>query len=1305
MTRYVGWTITNLLFLAWMEMWGITTARAYGDLDADTSGARVAPESSQSYLMRREIERERLKGWYEAGDVLSPARRIQLFHDVQQMPNESSVGTRPLSATIPWVQKGPIGMQVYPSSPTRYYSGRVSALQYHSNGELFVGAASGGLWEVISPEFPVSAPISDNLPTLAVGGFAVHPTNSDTIFLGTGEYNWGWYGAGIYRTTNGGLDWVLLPTDPIPNKVSKVLVAPWDASIVFVSTNVGIFRLTSNGDTVTRVTTWNASAIASAPTGSYMLAGRNRVGVYKSTDFGITWEAILPTLPTSNVGRISLAIAPSQPSRAYVQIADSTTGQALGVYRSQNADNPFIFFQDITPTGALAGYLGQGWYQNSIAVHPTNEQIVWLGGNQLLRSTNGGGSWTDVGEGWVHEDIHAFSYRQPENILYVGSDGGVFATDDDGETWTYIVNPALPTTQFYNIDVCRTDDRVKYGSSQDNGTEGTSIAAPDFWLKTRGEDGIDVAVDWSNPSTIYATNNWGTRARTTNGGEDWDNNIDSGIVELVDWNVNQSYIIQDPVNPNRLYTNAPVHLYYTTNSGDFWQPINSTPLLGNVLHLAVNSSGYFVYAPTNMTAQLLMGYSRIGSSWVDTNLTSGLSTDDAIRVVVTSPTSPSRAYVVLIGADNAQKVLRTNTYGTSWEDVTGNLPEVLIVHDILEDPNNSDVLYLASEMGVFKTLNGGGSWYNWSSGMPQATMVRDLEYAYSASGDYLIAGTYGRSTFERPVGDTEGVLLFGTKVVDFGAITTGDAVTQPAVVWNIGNSIFSIVNVRTKSTYVTVVPNDASIQKGDSAVFSITLNPGLPTGKFASEIEFVHDGEKSPWVMGVVAYIGDATEYRSFSPESLLVKNPNKRKTASTSWCFEFPNASLHRDPATLLHVEFKNAALQFDSHAPFARAENKDRRGKIWEFSEGGVAYGSSAHICGQTSKSKPQEVKRWWWATEGGMLGLIQGSKLPTSQSPGPAMPNAANFRKEIFEQVPFNKDRPLMVGVADPNARSKKIAYVTFAKDADLLGSLMPGRSGKHHDGPPRCFDFFDNHKEMIGRIRKLTPDMQSNSLFAELVAFKLNIVGSALNKTPIGFGELKFNRVGHPLHGKLLKEIDSLANIYMTYCDSISIGSAQQLYLALHQINRAFEGPLDTVTFVTKLAFTGVRPIAEVPYLVRDPAIVPSRITPAAMATSAEPDNFEVHQNYPNPFNPTTTIEFSLPARSLVTLTVYDMLGQQVATLLDRAEMEDGAQEISFDASRLASGVYFYRIVADEFVGDEEALGSRSYVSMKKMILLK
>jgi len=155
--------------------------------------------------------------------------------------------------------------------------------------------------------------------------------------------------------------------------------------------------------------------------------------------------------------------------------------------------------------------------------------------------------------------------------------------------------------------------------------------------------------------------------------------------------------------------------------------------------------------------------------------------------------------------------------------------------------------------------------------------------------------------------------------------------------------------------------------------------------------------------------------------------------------------------------------------------------------------------------------------------------------------------------------------------------------------------------------------------------------------------------------------------------------------------------------IKKINNAFEGPLDTVDFTTKLHFKGTNKLVDVPYLTVDPSIPPTIIVPSSNPVAQVPDAYSLYQNYPNPFNPATTISFDLPEQAFVTLKVYNMLGQEVASLVENELMDDGTQEFQFDASNLSSGVYFYRIIAQGM--DDEGLNATSFITSKKMLLVK
>ncbi len=294
------------------------------------------------------------------------------------------------------------------------------------------------------------------------------------------------------------------------------------------------------------------------------------------------------------------------------------------------------------------------------------------------------------------------------------------------------------------------------------------------------------------------------------------------------------------------------------------------------------------------------------------------------------------------------------------------------------------------------------------------------------------------------------------------------------------------------------------------------------------------------------------------------------------------------------------------------------------------------------------------------------------------------------------------------------------------ADIQKSLYDKTGG--HIGIARGFDSTGNpwdpkRKLLTKERKKFAPKLQSNRLFAELVALKFNIATSALGKTPAGFGDLLYNKPGHSLNGMSIMTISSFMDSTMTHW-SIMGGNGglswDSLYDAVYEINRAFIGPLDTLYWqaggdTSKLVLKGNVDIETVGFLSLPPGVfTPTRTTPVN-SLSESPDEFEddefdepagvpetmkLYQNYPNPFNPSTKIAFRLRENSSVTLKVFDMLGREVSTLLTNEEMDEGLQTVEFTASGLASGVYFYRNEGTNVESEELMLPLTG-----KMILMK
>jgi hypothetical protein len=326
---------------------------------------------------------------------------------------------------------------------------------------------------------------------------------------------------------------------------------------------------------------------------------------------------------------------------------------------------------------------------------------------------------------------------------------------------------------------------------------------------------------------------------------------------------------------------------------------------------------------------------------------------------------------------------------------------------------------------------------------------------------------------------------------------------------------------------------------------------------------------------------------------------------------------------------------------------------------------------------------------------------------------MPNLNNVGEELF---PKGFGQPgaafpagLLVGVPQGLKGANSVKHFKFT---DVRKSLIKRTRSQDllHTSGPRCLDAFENGKPMSRLQKNLPPAKHNNKLFVEVLALKLNVAASVYNKFPNGLGELAYDDPDdptNPFNGQTVNDILQKADTLLSCLTLNSMDpdpTLAELYSVVRKIDSAFAGPVDTITFTTKTVLTGIRKLSDVPFLHKTSGVAPLSFISSDLVDPV-PVDFKLQQNYPNPFNPTTTIQFTLIEPAFVTLKVYDMLGQEVATLLEREEMNEGNEEIEFDAQSLSSGTYFYRFVAEGISDEEEGIVGNYIVRTKKMLLMK
>ncbi len=298
---------------------------------------------------------------------------------------------------------------------------------------------------------------------------------------------------------------------------------------------------------------------------------------------------------------------------------------------------------------------------------------------------------------------------------------------------------------------------------------------------------------------------------------------------------------------------------------------------------------------------------------------------------------------------------------------------------------------------------------------------------------------------------------------------------------------------------------------------------------------------------------------------------------------------------------------------------------------------------------------------------------------------MPNAGNVRDTVFKRLLTNG---VMLGIAKPES-STVYGWIKISRSYNAKRFLP-------QTDTPRPFDLRGT-RYFLKQVSNPTPRTYNNRLAGELLTLKLNIFASDLGITNPGLGDLIFQDTvkDNILNGKSLRFITSFVDSSLTMWRAYSkFVNYSQLDSSLLKINFAFASPIDSIS-TCPLTLTNNKGVFSTPFLKLSSFQSKTFIPNTTPFDEEIPESFALFQNYPNPFNPSTTIEFDLPEASLVTLKIFNTLGQEVYTLLEMEEMDDGRNAITFEADGLPSGVYFYRV----------SINSGMNQQTKKMILLK
>ncbi len=639
--------------------------------------------------------------------------------------------------------------------------GRVNAIVIDPSNSniIYVATPSGGLWKSVDAGSNWVC-ITDNLPAIGATGLAINPDNSDILYLATGDGNASnTYSFGVMKSTDGGETWQPTSlTHELSNQVicTKILMDPDNYDKLWVSTNNGLFVTEDAGVSWAQTLTDNIRDIQLRPGDSQTVYCSGRK-FYKSTDGGQNFTHITDGTPVFNaVNRLAIAVTADDPNVVYFVAGSNTTSGFYGLYKSENSGESFELRSN-SPNILTHSELGdeeggQSWYDLAIAASPTNANEIYVGGINIWKSSDGGQYW-DIKSHWVHPssigythaDIHSLNFYG--NELYCGSDGGIFKSNNGGNTWIDL-SEGLQISQFYRIAVSTTNPDLILTASQDNGTN--LFTAEDGYQHLLGGDGNMALIDYSNDQIMYSSYPGGEFQRSTDGGWNFSDFVD-GIDETGGW-VTPFQI--HPTNPNILY--AGFENVWRVGTNEIWERISDFPFSGSLQTLKV--------APSDPDVIYTSSYGNIqttnnaGESW--SGISSGLP-NLSITDIEVHPTNPQRLWITMSGYQSGSKVFYSENGGNNWTNISLNLPNIP-VNCISYQLGSNDGLYIGTDAGIYYKDADMANWAGYNTGLPNV-IIKQILFQYQAS--QVIVATYGRGVWKNEFFDTSSLL----PVVDFNA--------------------------------------------------------------------------------------------------------------------------------------------------------------------------------------------------------------------------------------------------------------------------------------------------------------------------------------------------------------------------------------------------------------------------------------------------------------------------------------------------------------------------------------------------------
>lgn len=675
-------------------------------------------------------------------------------------------------------------------------SGRVIDIDVNplDHSEYYVASAHGSLWKTTNAGVTFS-PVFDHQSSFAMGAVTIDPNNPNVVWVGTGENNAHSNvipGDGIYKSEDGGKSWVNKGLKESQH-IGGIIVHPDNSNIVWVAAygphrtsggERGVYKTTDGGETWEHVLNisdytgcWEIHMDPRNPDVLYTVAhqrqrylyttisGGDESAIYKTSDGGKTWNRLKGSLPQENVGRIGMAISPAAPDVLYAVVHAK---EGSGIYKS--TDQGASWNKQSSYITSYPFYM-QKLFCDTKDVNKLYAMDIF---NQV--STDGGKSWSNLGEDKKHVDNHTLWIDPQDNRhLLSGCDGGVYETFDTGKNWNFKANLPLAEVYKVTIDHAKPFYNVYIGTQDNNSLGGPSrtinsggITNAD-WYFTLGGDGFETQVDWADPNIVYSQAQFGALYRyDKKSGERL--YIRAYEVEdtsyRFDWD---AALLISSHDHKRLYHGSN-KLLRSDDQGSHWKEISPDltrgipkemhKLMGrswSIDELASKRSMASIVTIAESpldenflfvgSADGLIHYTHDGGKTWNKGRAAGLPEQARIHHIVASNHDKMVAYAAcnnFFAGDFKPFLYKTTDGGANWTNISANLPQRGSTFTVGEDHINPDLLFVGTMFGLYVSTTKEPYWVQLDSGIPTET-VMDLDI--QRDEDDLVVSTYGRGVY------------------------------------------------------------------------------------------------------------------------------------------------------------------------------------------------------------------------------------------------------------------------------------------------------------------------------------------------------------------------------------------------------------------------------------------------------------------------------------------------------------------------------------------------------------------------------